>query len=352
MRIAAVLAIGVSFAAGLAAGAVPAAAQPVQQVAALTPVDADFLRDLRAAYRRPEAIPFPEDNPYTPGKVALGKLLYYDTRLSGSNAMSCASCHNPGYGWQDGLSKGMGHGMVQLGRRTPTILNGAWGEAFFWDGRAASLEEQALGPIQAPGEMNQALDALVPELQAIEGYRQRFAAEFPGEGISPQTIAKAIATYERTVVSSRAPFDDWVDGDEDAIPESAKRGFAVFAGKANCAACHSGWNFTDDSFHDIGLPGDDLGRGKSLPDVEVLQHAFKTPGLRDLGRRAPFMHDGSLATLDQVLDHYVGGGIQRPSLSAEMHPLHLSDRERSDLVAFLNTLTGPLSPVVLPVLPR
>ncbi len=306
----------------------------------------------RDDFRRPASIPFPEDNPYTPAKVALGKLLYYDTRLSGSNLLSCASCHNPGFGWGDGQPLAVGHGMQVLARRTPTILNAAWGETFFWDGRAATLEEQALGPIQAPGEMNQELGPLVAELGRIEGYVQLFEASFPQQGITPETIAKAIATYERTVVSSRAPFDEWVEGDETAISDAAKRGFALFNGKARCTACHSGWNFTDESFHDIGLPSDDLGRGKHLPGVEALEHAFKTPGLRDLSRRAPYMHDGSMATIEEVVDHYIGGGIQRPSLSAEMQPLPLSASERADLLAFLDTLTGDLAPVVLPVLPR
>lgn len=310
------------------------------------------LEELKAQYVRPEEIPFPEDNPYTPQKVGLGKLLYFDTRLSGSNMLSCASCHNPGFGWQDGLPKGVGHAMVELPRRTPTILNGAWGELFFWDGRAASLEEQALGPIEAPGEMNQDIDELVDELKAIEGYRERFDGVFPGEGITPSTIGKAIATYERTVVASRAPFDDWIAGDEDAISDSAKRGFQLFNGKARCSACHSGWNFTDGSFHDIGLPDEDVGRAEHIPGVEKLQHAFKTQGLRDIARRAPFMHDGSMETMEEVVVHYMSGGVQRPSLSDEMIPFSLTEREMDDLLAFLDTLTGPLAPVVLPVLPR
>jgi len=322
------------------------------QVASVAGVSAEQLKALKAEYRRPNSIPFPATNPYSPQKVALGKLLYYDTRLSGSNLLSCASCHNPGFGWSDGQPRAVGHGMLILGRRTPTILDAAWGELFFWDGRAASLEEQALGPIQAAGEMNQDLTELVRELEAIPGYRTRFAEAFPQEGITPETIGMAIATYERTVVSSRAPFDDWIEGDESAISDSAKRGFVIYNTTARCAVCHSGWAFTDASFHDIGLPSDDLGRIAVLPDVEVMRHAFKTQGLRDIERRAPYMHDGSLKTLEEVVDHYIDGGIQRDSLSVEMLPLELSSNERDDLIAFLRTITGPLNPVVLPVLPR
>ena len=307
---------------------------------------------LKALYRRPPTIPFPKDNAYTPEKAALGKTLYFDTRLSVTSAQSCASCHSPSFGWGDGLAVGVGHGMNKLGRHSPTVVNAAWGAIFMWDGRLATLEEQALGPIQSPGEMNMPLDHLMQRLTAIPEYKQRFASVFPKEGMTPQTLAKAIATYERTIVSERAPFDAWIDGDEKAISEEAKRGFALFNGKAQCAACHEGWNFTNDGFQDIGLPSKDVGRGEYAPGVVKMQHAFKTPGLREIGRRAPYMHDGSLATLEQVIDHYDGGGVDRPSRSDLMHPLGLTVQEKSDLVAFLNSLSSNLTPTAAPVLPR
>lgn len=340
------------FAAALAIGLSSVAIAADTQLGNLPLGDSPELSALKEDYQRPTSIPFPEDNPYTPEKVALGKLLYFDTRLSGSNLLSCASCHNPGFGWSDGQPRAIGHEMQVLARRSPTILDVAWGELFMWDGRAATLEEQAIGPIVAPVEMNQDLDELIEELEAIKGYRDLFNTAFPASGITTENIAKAIATYERTVVSSRAPFDDWVDGDETAISESAKRGFVIFNTKAQCVACHSGWAFTDSSFHDIGLPTDDIGRGEHLPEITVMQHAFKTPGLRDIDRRAPYMHNGSLATLEAVVDHYITGGIKRESLSPEMQPLDLTQQERDDLLAFMRTLTGPLKPVVLPVLPR
>jgi cytochrome c peroxidase len=221
-----------------------------------------------------------------------------------------------------------------------------------WDGRLATLEQQALGPIQSPGEMNMPIDQLMDRLASIAEYKPLFAAAFPTEGMTSKTLAKAIATYERTVVSERAPFDAWIEGNEQAISEQAKRGFAVFNTKAQCSSCHEGWNFTNEGFQDIGLPSADVGRGEFLPDVIKMKHAFKTPGLREITRRAPYMHDGSIATLEQVVEHYDRGGVERPSRSDLMNPLGLSSQEKSDLVAFLQTLTSNLSPTAVPVLPR
>jgi len=304
-------------------------------------------------FARPRAIPHPEDNAYTEARAELGRTLFFDPRLSASGTLSCATCHNPAFDWGDGLALGVGHGMRQLARRTPTILNLAWGEAFFWDGRALTLEEQALGPIQSEGEMNMPLEKLVERLESIREYRPLFERAYPGERISEQTVARALAVFERTVVSGDAPFDRWIAGDEDAIPPSARRGFALFTGKANCSACHDGWRFTDDSFHDIGVPGDDPGRGKLLPDILVTQHAFKTPTLRNVDRRAPYMHDGSEASLRSVIELYdQGGRVKRPSLSSEISPLHLTEEEKGDLVAFLKTLTSADPPASIPTMPR
>jgi hypothetical protein len=156
---------------------------------------------MKAEYRRPALIPFPKENPYTPDKASLGKKLYFDTRISVTSAQSCASCHSPGFGWGDGLAVGVGHGMAKLGRHSPTIVNAAWGGIFMWDGRLANLEEQALGPIQSPGEMNMPIEQLMERLATIAEYQPLFAAAFPGAGLSPKSLAAAIATYERTVVS-------------------------------------------------------------------------------------------------------------------------------------------------------
>jgi cytochrome c peroxidase len=308
---------------------------------------------LKEKYRRPADIPFPASNPYTPEKAALGKALYFDPRLSGHQNMNCASCHNPSFGWEVPLKGAIGAQNTMLGRNAPTVLNLAWGkDHYFWDGRAKSLEEQALGPIQADVEMNMALPALVKRLQGIPEYRKWFDTAFPGEGLSAETIAKSIATYERTVVSGYAPFDAWVDGDDRAISEQAKRGFALFNGKANCANCHTGWNFTDNKFHDLGLTSSDIGRGKLLPNDPMAQHAFKTPGLRDITQRAPFLHDGSAADLETIVALYVTGGIDRPSRSPLMRPIDLTPQDIADVVEFLKTLTGTKQIVSLPVLPN
>jgi cytochrome c peroxidase len=305
--------------------------------------------DMKKDFVRPAEIPFPADNPYSVTKAALGQKLFFDPRLSGSNWISCSTCHNPGFSWGDGMAHAIGNGMKTLGRRTPTILNLAWAELLMWDGRKHGLEEQALGPMTAPAEMNADLALLVDKLNTIPGYRADFATVFGDKGISGKTIGQAIATYERTIVSGEAPFDRWIAGDEKAISEPAKQGFTLFTGKANCVACHSGWDFSDHGFHDIGLPDKDVGRAEWLK-LTSMEHAFKTPTLRDTDRRAPYMHDGSMATLADVIEHYNRGGAQRPSLSDEMHPLHLTAAEKQLLLAFLETLTAPNPPITVPVL--
>ncbi len=305
----------------------------------------------KTEYQRPSEVPFPDDNRFTSVKADLGRKLFFDPRLSGSNYISCGTCHNPSFSWGDGLPKGIGHGMSQLGRRTPTILNLAWGEQLMWDGRFDSLEDQAVGPMSAPVEMNQNMAAIVKELNSLPEYRNLFNLSFPQEGITVQNVAKAIATFERTVVSGVAPFDRWVAGDEEAISDKAKRGFDLFNGKANCSACHSGWNFTDDSFHDIGLSDDDNGRGNVLPGIVVLEHAFKVPTLRNVVERAPYMHDGSLKNLFSVVAHYNDGFVSRPSKSEEIFALNLSDEEQAEIVAFMKTLSSNDTPIAFPSLP-
>jgi cytochrome c peroxidase len=321
------------------------------QVASAQPGDAEIAA-MKKQYVRPTEIPFPAENAYSPAKAELGKTLFFDPRLSRSGVQACVSCHNPSFGWEDGQKTAVGENMLSLARNSPTIINRAWGDIFFWDGRADSLEAQAVGPIQAPGEMNTPMDVLIDRLKGISGYQKKFDEVFPGEGITEKNIAASIATFERTIVSAEAPFDRWVAGDEKAISDDAKRGFILFNTKANCAACHSGWTFTDDSFHDIGLAAtDDVGRAKIMPGVPELQYAFKTPGLRNIDQRAPYMHDGSVATLEEVVRHYVEGGQQRQSPDPDMKPIALDDQEVKDLVAFMQTLTGPDRPMTLPVLP-
>jgi cytochrome c peroxidase len=334
----------------LSAGADGTAQTTVQTAStAQPPVDIAALKSL---YARPTEIPFPKDNPYTPEKAELGKTLFFDPRLSRVAAAACVSCHNPSFGWEDGRPTAIGDNMVALRRNSPSILNRAWGQAFFWDGRADTLEAQATGPITSEAEMNMPMDVLIDRLKGIPGYQERFNAVFPGQGITADNIAKAIATFERTIVSGVAPFDRWIAGDDAAITEEAKRGFVVFNTTGQCTACHSGWTFTDDSFHDIGLPASsDLGRAEIVAGVAELERSFKTPGLRNIDQRAPYMHDGSVATLEGVMRHYVSGIVTRPSLSAAIKPVPLSDQDVGDVVAFLKTLTSEDRPMTLPVLP-
>lgn len=304
-------------------------------------------------YKRPKIIPFPKENSYSLEKEKLGQALFFDPRLSGSNWISCATCHNPVFSWGDGLARGIGHGMKSLGRRTPTILNAAWGELMFWDGRAGSLEEQALLPVAAAGEMNLPVNEMIIKLSSIEGYRVLFEKAYPTEGITADTIAKALATFERTIVSGKSPFDRWVDGDASAVSEPAKRGFTLYNEKAKCSQCHSGWRLSDEGFYDIGIAGADKGRGALMPDIEALLFAFKTPTLRNASHRAPYMHDGSEQTLSQVVEFYNrGGNINRPGKSEHIKPLGLSSGEKADLVEFLKTLTSSDKPTPVSMLPR
>ncbi len=307
---------------------------------------------LRANFRRPSSIPQPKNNPTTPDKVTLGRMLFFDPRLSGSGAISCASCHNPGLAWADGLPKGIGHLGARLPRHTPTIIDAAFGEPYFWDGRAATLEEQAKAPLTSATEMSMSLELALPMLRSVPGYVDAFARAFPDKPISLDTISRALASFERTVISNPAPFDRWVDGDNRAISPAATRGFVLFNGKANCSVCHTGWRMSDDGFHDIGLEDADRGRAAIVPGIVQLEHAFKTPTLRNISQRAPYMHDGSIATLEAVIDHYDGGFEKRPSLDSNVHSLALTPTEKSDLLAFLETLTSIDDSVALAALPR
>ena len=304
-------------------------------------------------YLRPSKVPQGDNNASSPARVELGKQLFFDPRLSGSNSISCATCHNPALGWSDGQPKAVGHGTKVLGRASPTVLNAAYQKFQFWDGRAASLEEQALGPIASAVEMNQPMDELVDEIKAIPGYVDMFKTAYPDEDISPLTIAKAIAVFERTVVASESDFDRWLTGLDDAMSEEELWGFLVFKGKGNCTACHTGHSFADSKFHNIGLKGEDNpGRYAIEPD-EKLKGAFKTPTLRDIALTAPYMHNGAYATLEEVVEHYNKGGFENGGTpSPDMKPsLNLSERDKKALVAFMKSLTGDPVGITLPRLP-
>jgi cytochrome c peroxidase len=307
-------------------------------------------------WRLPATPPMPADNASTPEREALGKVLFFDPRLSGTGAVSCASCHNPSLGWSDGLKTGIGSRGSTLTRATPTIVNTAYNTQFMWDGRKKSLEDQALGPMKTKEEMDTDFAALLERMRGMPGYVKLFDAAYPNAGITEETIAKALAAFERTVRSGDSPFDRWLAGDTHALTPEQWRGFRVFAdpGKGNCAACHNGPNFTDNGFHNIGLKSagaPDLGRF-NIRAIASMKGAFKTPSLRDIELTAPYFHDGSAATLREVVDHYVRGGDDRSNLATDMKPLDLSEQEKQDLVAFLRALTGRRTAFVVPELPR
>jgi cytochrome c peroxidase len=307
---------------------------------ALTP------EQLKRLFARPAAVPHPPDNPPSAAKVALGEQLFGEPRLSGNGRISCATCHDPLLGFADGqpISRAGATG-APLRRHTPPLWNLAWAPVLYWDGRAASLEAQARAPMSHPDEMAGSPEAAAAQLDANEAYRVAFRKAFPGtQSITGDLVLQALAAYERTLVSPPTRFDRWIAGDAAALTPEEQRGFALFTGKGQCVRCHSGFAFTDHAFHDIGLPGSDRGRGPII-GLAAAEHAFKTPGLRELAWTAPYMHDGGLATLEAVVRHYERGGVVRPGRSKDMpQPFQLVDEERADLVAFLESLSSDEAP--------
>jgi cytochrome c peroxidase len=304
---------------------------------------------------RPAAAPAPDENLPNAARIKLGEMLFWDPRLSKKGSMSCASCHNPALGWSDGLPTAVGFDMQILGRATPTILNTAFNTIQMWDGRKANLEDQALGPIAAGGEMNLPLPEMVTRLQSIPGYAPEFEKAYPGLGISEVTVARAIASFERTVLSTESAFDRWRKGDHKAMSASAKNGFALFTGKAKCSVCHMGFNFTDNGFHNIGVKdaGEQADDGRfAQRKVKSMKGAFKTPTLRDIALTAPYMRNGMYKTLTEVVEHYNRAGDVKENLDINMTPLNLTPAEVADVVAFMESLTGAPRLVSVPVLPR
>ncbi len=308
-------------------------------------------------WKLPDMPPAPPDNQPTPERIALGKQLFFDPRVSRDGNISCASCHNPALGWADGLPRGRGAEGKALARATPTVLNAAHNTIQMWDGRKTTLEDQALGPIEAKVEMNQDVEQFLAWLNRNKSYRESFAKAYPGAKIDRETLAKAIASFERSIVSNNSPFDRWINGDASAMDSSQVRGFWIFLdpAKGNCAACHQAPNFTDNGFHNIGLasfagPEPDMGRFAQKP-VKLMQGAFKTAALRNIALTSPYFHDGSARSLGEVIDVYQQGGVVKTNLSPNIRPLDLSARDKKDLIAFLRGLTGETAPIMLPVLP-
>ncbi len=271
----------------------------------------------------------PKNNPLTAMKVELGKILFFDPRLSVDDTVACASCHSPQFGFSDGLATAIGVRGQRGGRSSPVAINRAFSTHQMWDGSAASVEEQALGPIQNPIEMGHTLKAVVAKLKGIRGYPELFRKAF-GTNVTSEGIAKAIASFERTLLSGNSPFDRFVAGDKSALSPAARRGLGIFKTKGNCTSCHAGFNFTDEDFRNIGVgmdkPKPDLGRFAVTKNGSA-RGAFKTPTLRDAALSAPYMHDGSLKTLEEVIDYYNRGGTRNHWLDEKMKPLQLTDQE-------------------------
>ena len=299
----------------------------------------------------------PDTNPMSADKIALGKLLYFDPRLSKDATISCASCHNPYHGFADPARTSSGVGRLLGGRNSPTVINRLFSAEQFWDGRAKDLEEQAHGPLVNPVEMAMGShDAVVSNVKRVAGYAPLFKKAFGDDDVTMARIALAIAAYERTVVSGNSPYDRYQAGDKEALSPSAVRGMALFNGKANCVRCHAGFNFTDESYQNLGVgmdqPKPDLGRFE-VTRKESDRGAFKTPTLRDVALTAPYMHDGSERTPRDVIELYDRGGIRNANLSKEIRPLALSAREKDDLLAFMMALTGEVANATPPEsLPR
>ena len=289
--------------------------------------------------------PIPETNPLTPEKIALGRRLFFDRRLSRDGTIACANCHDPQRAFTDGRRVAVGIDGRAGELNVPTLINRVYGKAHFLDGRAGSLERQALDPVLNPIEMDLTLVELVRRLGSDPDYATGFRSVF-GRGPSPEDFASAIASYERSILAGDAPFDRYMDGDADALSEKERRGLRVFRGKANCTACHVGPTFTDESFHNTGIAWRDgalRDEGRFAASKVPSDHgAFKTSTLREIARTPPYMHDGSIATLEDVIDFYNAGGRSNPHIDPEVRPLRLSVEEQQALVAFLKSLSGSI----------
>lgn len=351
------------------------------------PLEVELPKGLAAAA---SSIKIPSNNPLTRAKIELGRQLYFDSRLSADSSLSCADCHHPEEGYAKATQFGVGIGGQTGNRNSPASYNRIFSESQFWDGRAASLEEQAIGPIANPIEMGNTHDVCTQTVRDIPGYRAQFEKIF-GDGVTIENIGKAIASFERVIVTGPSPYDDYepvrvmqaryaedledldVLAEEDPalhkeymtalaaseanpMSESAKRGRDLFfSERGNCTACHAGANFTDEQYHNLGVgmdkPEPDLGR-YVVTKKDKDRGAFKTPTVRNVALTAPYMHDGSQATLEEVVEWYDDGGHPNPYLSDKMKKLNLTEQEKKDLVAFMKALTGAFPPVESGRLPQ
>jgi cytochrome c peroxidase len=300
-------------------------------------------------------LPIPDDNPMTEAKVELGKMLYFDKRLSADGTISCATCHDPEMAWTEHKATSEGIGGLFGDRNSPTVINSAYATVQFWDGRAATLEEQALGPIENPIEMGHTLDAMVATLSELDGYTSKFQEVF-GTGVTEDGIAKAIAAFERTILSGNSPYDQFVAGDENALTEAQKRGLKRFE-TAGCDTCHVPPLFSNYRYYNTGVGMDreepDLGR-KGVTEEDRDMGAFRVPALREVANTHPYFHDGSAETLEEAVAVMARGGIDNPHLSAMMRAVRsadLTEQDEQDIVEFLHALSGEFPVIEPPELP-
>jgi cytochrome c peroxidase len=324
--------------------------------------------------------PSPPENPTTPEKVELGKMLFFDRRLSGDGTMTCATCHDPENGFADALPISLSYPTTRNWRNSPGLVNVAWRKTLFWDGRSSSLEDQALFPMMSPFEMNRNLDYLEEVLKTVPAYVEAFRSVFGGE-ITRQRVAMAIAAFERTLLSRDTPLDRYLRGEPGALSARQRAGLELFLGKAGCATCHNGPNLTDERFHNLGVPEDSkekedprvlatarfVGKVSGFPDYRTLREdsgrflvtkkpadwkAFATPPLREVAATAPYMHNGALGTLEEVINFYDRGGGDDPEKSPLLKPLGLTGSEKEALKDFLaGGLSGTVPKIHPPRVP-
>jgi cytochrome c peroxidase len=320
--------VGVLLVACLALGSQGARAQQAQGT-----------RSVPAPLGLDEYYAVPADNPVTSAGIALGRRLFLDPLLSADRSIACASCHQPTHAFADTLALSRGVNGQHTLRNAPSILNRAYGKTLFWDGRAASLEEAVLQPIQNPREMALPLDSLVRRLRDDASYRAAFRVVFSGEEVTARNVARALSTYLRSLRSGGSAYDRYMNGDRDALSAEAVAGLRLFVGKANCSACHVPPTFTDERFHNTGVSASAADSGRvGVTTRPADRGKFKVPTLRNVALTAPYMHDGSLLTLEAVVELYERGGGPNPNLDLEIHALRLSPDEKRALIAFLRSL--------------
>lgn len=306
------------------------------------PEDRDTRAEAPTAPAGWPAIVWPEDNPYHPEKAELGRLLFFETRLSRDQVISCSWCHSERASFADNHHTpfSTGFALIPTRRNAPTLVNVAFGTSFMWAGEVETLEEQAVIPLLSPEEMNMTARDIEAFLTGDSVYAARFRAVFGPGPVTLANVARALATYQRTLISARAPYDAWKAGDSTALTPAQLRGQALFTGKANCAACHTPPLFTDGKFHNNGLDVVVADPGRAgVTGLPADAGKFKTPTLRNVSVTQPYMHDGRFDELREVIGHYNAGGHPHPARDARVHPLNLTYEETEDLLAFLQSLT-------------